>query len=200
MFHKIDRVIKKLGLLHEAKTVKLRPIDCLDIANIIGENVVVGGVRRTAEIVLVDADDKECIEAKSNLYTMEDGKWVVNEEILHRQMSNNSIYYREKPSREMIKWQLEKMRYSGEPGWVNEVAGAKRRENFNGVNPCGEILLDSKGLCNLTTINVFAFVENLSYHFGIMFNKETSYSGARLQAGKIWSMQQTCLKKSKHHC
>ena len=159
MFHKIDRVIKKAGFLAEAKVVKLRCIDCLDIANIIGENVVVGGVRRTAEIVLVDADDKECIEAKSNLYTMEDGKWVVNEDILHRQMSNNSIYYKEKPSREMIKWQLERMRYSGEPGWVNEVAGSKRRPNFNGVNPCGEILLDNKGLCNLTTVNVFAFVD-----------------------------------------
>lgn len=159
MFHKIDRVIKKAGFLVESKVVKLRPIDCLDIANIIGENVVVGGVRRTAEIVLVDADDKECIEAKSKLYTMEDGKWVVNDEILHRQMSNNSIYYKEQPSREMIKWQLERMRYSGEPGWVNEVAGSKRRPNFNGVNPCGEILLDNKGLCNLTTVNVFAFVD-----------------------------------------
>lgn len=160
MFHKIDRVIKKLGMLMEAKIVKLRAIDCLDIANVIGENVVVGGVRRTAEIVLVDSDDTECIEAKSNLYYMEDGKWVVNEEILHRQMSNNSIYYTEKPSREKIKWQLERMRYSGEPGWVNEVAGSKRRPNFNGVNPCGEILLDNKGLCNLTTLNVFAFVED----------------------------------------
>ncbi|MBE0450042.1 MAG: ribonucleoside-triphosphate reductase, adenosylcobalamin-dependent [Clostridia bacterium] len=159
MFHKIDRVIKKAGFLVESKVVKLRPIDCLDIANIIGENVVVGGVRRTAEIVLVDADDKECIEAKSKLYTMEDGKWVVNDEILHRQMSNNSIYYKEKPTREMIKWQLERMRYSGEPGWVNEVAGSKRRPNFNGVNPCGEILLDNKGLCNLTTVNVFAFAD-----------------------------------------
>ncbi|MGX8797126.1 ribonucleoside-triphosphate reductase, adenosylcobalamin-dependent [Fusibacter sp. JL298sf-3] len=159
MFHKIDRVIKKAGLLAEAKNVKLRCIDCLDIANVIGENVVVGGVRRTAEIVLIDADDKECIEAKSNLYTMEDGKWLVNEEILHRQMSNNSIYYKEKPTREKLRWQLERMRYSGEPGWVNEVAGSKRRPNFNGVNPCGEILLDNKGLCNLTTINVFAFVD-----------------------------------------
>lgn len=159
MFHKIDRVIKKAGFLAEAKSVKLRCIDCLDIANIIGENVVVGGVRRTAEIVLVDADDKECIEAKSNLYTLEEGKWIVNDEILHRQMSNNSIYYKQKPSREMLKWQLERMRYSGEPGWVNEVAGSKRRPNFNGVNPCGEILLDNKGLCNLTTINVFAFVD-----------------------------------------
>ena len=159
MFYKIDRVVKKAGLLSESKLVKLRPIDCLDIANVIGENVVVGGVRRTAEIVLVDADDQECIEAKSKLYTMEDGKWIVNEEILHRQMSNNSIYYKEKPTRERLKWQLERMRYSGEPGWVNEVAGAKRRPNFNGVNPCGEILLDNKGLCNLTTINVFAFVD-----------------------------------------
>jgi len=159
MFYKIDRVVKKAGILTESKLVKLRPIDCLDIANVIGENVVVGGVRRTAEIVLVDADDQECIEAKSKLYTMEDGKWVVNEEILHRQMSNNSIYYKEKPTREKLRWQLERMRFSGEPGWVNEVAGSKRRPNFNGVNPCGEILLDNKGLCNLTTINVFAFVD-----------------------------------------
>lgn len=159
MFHKIDRVVKKAGILSESKLVKLRPIDCLDIANVIGENVVVGGVRRTAEIVLVDADDQESIEAKSKLYTMEDGKWIVNEEILHRQMSNNSIYYKEKPTREKLRWQLERMRYSGEPGWVNEVAGSKRRPNFNGVNPCGEILLDNKGLCNLTTINVFAFVD-----------------------------------------
>jgi ribonucleoside-diphosphate reductase alpha chain/ribonucleoside-triphosphate reductase len=50
------------------------------------------------------------------------------------------------------------MRYSGEPGWINERAGKKRRTNFNGVNPCAEILLDSKGLCNLTTVNVMGFV------------------------------------------
>lgn len=159
MFYKIDRVIKKLRLLHEAKSVKLKPIDCLDIANIIGENVVVGGVRRTAEIVLVDPEDKESIEAKSNLYQQIDGQWVPNQEILHRAMSNNSIYYQSRPTREMLHWQLEKMRYSGEPGWVNAEAGAKRRTNFNGVNPCGEILLDSKGLCNLTTLNVMSFVK-----------------------------------------
>jgi ribonucleoside-diphosphate reductase alpha chain/ribonucleoside-triphosphate reductase len=52
------------------------------------------------------------------------------------------------------------MRYSGEPGWVNEEAGKKRRPNFQGVNPCAEILLDSKGLCNLTTVNVMAFVHD----------------------------------------
>jgi len=157
MFIKIVKVIKKRSVYDEHKFVKLRPIDCLDIANIIGENVVVGGVRRTAEIVLIDADDKECIEAKSNLYKQIDGQWIVDNEIIHRQMSNNSIYYKEKPSRDLLHWQIQQMRYSGEPGWVNEIAGAKRRPNMNGVNPCGEILLDSKGLCNLTTINTYAF-------------------------------------------
>ncbi|WDV45456.1 ribonucleoside-triphosphate reductase, adenosylcobalamin-dependent [Clostridiaceae bacterium M8S5] len=159
MFTKIDKVIKKRGLISEDIRVKLKPIDCLDIANIIGENVVVGGVRRTAEIALIDADDKECIDAKSNLYKQVDGQWSIDHEIAHRQMSNNSIYYKEKPTREKLHWMLEKMRYSGEPGFVNEVAGSKRRQNMNGVNPCGEILLDSKGVCNLTTINVFSFVK-----------------------------------------
>lgn len=159
MFIKITSVIKKRGVLNSESYTYLLPIDCLDIANIIGENVVVGGVRRTAEIVLVDPEDRESIEAKSQLYKQIDGQWIVDEDIIHRQMSNNSIYYREKPSREQLHWQLEQMRYSGEPGWVNESAGLKRRPNMNGVNPCGEILLDSKGLCNLTTINVFAFVK-----------------------------------------
>ncbi len=149
--------------------MKLRPIDCLDIANIIGENVVVGGVRRTAEIVLIDQDDKECIQAKSELYKKTDEKWVLDTEIAHRQMSNNSIYYTRKPTREELHWHLQQMRYSGEPGWVNEAAGAKRRPNFQGVNPCAEILLDSKGLCNLTTVNVMGFVKDGALdHEGLM--------------------------------
>lgn len=160
MFTKIAATIKKRGVVDGETYVKLKAIDCLDISNIIGENVVVGGVRRTAEIVLVDSDDKECIEAKSALYKQIDGQWIVDKDIIHRQMSNNSIYYQEKPSREQLHWQIQQMRYSGEPGWVNELAGAKRRPNMNGVNPCGEILLDNNGLCNLTTINVFAFVDD----------------------------------------
>ncbi len=170
MFTKINRVIEKAAARTSENTVKLKPIDCLDIANIIGENVVVGGVRRTAEIVLIDADDKECIQAKSQLYKKADGRWVIDPEIAHRQMSNNSIYYQKKPTREMLHWHIQQMRYSGEPGWVNEEAGAKRRPNFQGVNPCAEILLDSKGLCNLTTINVMAFVraDGTLDHDGLM--------------------------------
>ena len=158
MFLKIDRVIKNRGRINGTDRINLKPIDCLDITNIIGENVVVGGVRRTAMIDLIDSDDKECIEAKSKLYKKTGDEWKIDEKIIHRQMSNNSIYYDEKPTREQLHWQIEQMRYSGEPGWINSEAGKKRRDNFQGTNPCGEILLDSNGLCNLTTINVFSFI------------------------------------------
>ena len=160
MLDKIHRVIRKAGLREGHARIRLRPIDLLDIANIIGENVVSGGVRRTSEIGLIDQDDTECIQAKSNLYRQIDGHWEIDKNIAHRQMSNNSIFYRKKPTREQLHWHLQQMRYSGEPGWINEEAGLKRRENFCGCNPCGEILLDSHGLCNLTTVNVMAFVHD----------------------------------------
>lgn len=158
MFRKIDKVIKKRALSISQKKVRLTSVDCMDIANIIGENVVVGGVRRTAEMVIIDQNDKEAINAKSELYTFENNKWQINQEIAHRQMSNNSIYFTSKPSRKELHLQLERMRYSGEPGFINHEAASQRRPNMKGVNPCGEILLDSKGVCNLTTINVMAFV------------------------------------------
>ena len=158
MLDKIHKVVAAAGARSGAVRTRLRPIDLLDIANIIGENVVSGGVRRTSEIGLVDADDETCIQAKSNLYRQVNGHWEIDKSIAHRQMSNNSIFYREKPTREKLHWHIQQMRYSGEPGWINEEAGLKRRPNFCGCNPCGEILLDSNGLCNLTTVNVMAFV------------------------------------------
>lgn len=160
MIDKIHKVITAAGQREGAVWVPLRPIDLLDIANIIGENVVSGGVRRTSEIGLIDADDQACIQAKSNLYRQVRGRWEIDKSIAHRQMSNNSIFYRKKPTREKLHWHLQQMRYSGEPGWINEEAGAKRRPNFSGCNPCGEILLDSNGLCNLTTVNAMAFVKD----------------------------------------
>ena len=182
MFTKLDKTFKCKGI----QKLKLKPIDCLDICNIIGEGVVVGGVRRTAEITLFDTDDDECVNAKENLYKEVEGQWIVNDEIVHRQMSNNSIYYKEKPSREKLHWQIEKMRYSGEPAFINEVAGAKRRENFNGVNPCAEILLDSKGMCNLTTVNVMAFVNEDG-----LLNKEELFEAQKLSARAGYRM--TCV-------
>lgn len=136
MLDKIHKVVKNAGNRDNSDRVSLKPIDLLDIANIIGENVVSGGVRRTSEIGLIDSDDEECIKAKSQLYKQINGSWEIDKEISHRQMSNNSIFYRKKPTREKLHWHIQQMRYSGEPGWINEEAGLKRRPNFCGCNPC----------------------------------------------------------------
>lgn len=117
-------------------------------------------VRRTAENSLIDEDDILTIKAKSNLYKFIDGKYIENKDIAHRKMSNNSIYYKHKPTRKQLHWQVEQMRYTGEPCFVNVEAAQKRRENFNGLNPCFEVLLDSKGLCNLVTLNACAFIKD----------------------------------------
>ena len=160
MFEKISLVIEKLGEKEGKVKCKLRPIHCLDICNIIGENVVVGGVRRTAEVGIIDPDDRECIESKSQLYYLdENNNWVENKAISHRKLSNNSIFYQTKPSRAQLKWQISQMKLSGEPGFINAEAARKRRKDFEGVNPCAEILLRDRGLCNLTTINVSGFVD-----------------------------------------
>lgn len=157
MIHKIYKVI--MSKESNGKKVTLDRIDVMDIANIIGENVVSGGVRRTAEIMFIDLDDIDTQNAKNNLYMKDiDGNWSVNQNIIHRMMSNNSIIYEEKPSREQLHAHIEKMRFSGEPAVVNAEAARKRRDNFKGLNPCAEILLDSKGVCNLTTVNMMSFV------------------------------------------
>lgn len=174
MVTKIHRTITKNA---NSETKSLRPIDAMDIANIIAENVVSGGVRRSAQICLFDADDKEVLEAKSKLYTQDaSGNWSIDGEISHRQMSNNSIFYNQKPSKEQIHWQIEQMRYNGEPAFINGEAIRKRRADGNGVNPCGEILLNNKGMCNLTTVNLMAFVENGK------LNKEKLYRAQELSA------------------
>lgn len=150
MFTKIHNVITTDKYAPKPEGGKLRPIHLLDICNIIGENVVVGGVRRTSEIALLDPTDVETIEAKSNL----------TPEMYHRFMSNNSIFYEQKPTREQFAWQFQVLRDTGEPCFVNAEQARKRNPYFQGVNPCVEILLDNRQTCNLTTINLMAFVKD----------------------------------------
>jgi len=150
-------MFKKIYQIISSTSGRLSTVDVIDVCNIIGEGVVSGGVRRTAEIAIISEDDQDAMTMKSDLYTQVDGKWEVDESIIHRQMSNNSIIYTSKPARDKLSWHLGQMRYSGEPGLINYSAGSIRRDNFRGVNPCAEILLDSRGLCNLTEVNVSAF-------------------------------------------
>jgi len=153
MFEKINRVINRRpdGIL--------RTIDILDIATIISENVVSGGVRRSAMMVICDEDDAEVINAKRNIYRVVDGKWIEDPEISHRKMSNNSVLYTKRPSKEKIREIIDSIKINGEPGFINGVEAARRKPGFQGCNPCGEILLQSKQCCNLTTNNMMAFVK-----------------------------------------
>jgi adenosylcobalamin-dependent ribonucleoside-triphosphate reductase len=167
--------------------VKVRPVAILDIANLIGSVIVVGGVRRTAEIFLLDENDFESMFAKygiNGIWNEEGHKEVIQKLMLlgkhelanwvsslnvfdanarplhHRRMSNNSIALENKPSRAMLNLIFTMMKETGEPGFINMEEGRKRRPNFEGMNPCAEILLDSKNCCNLTTVNLVAFVKN----------------------------------------
>jgi ribonucleoside-diphosphate reductase alpha chain/ribonucleoside-triphosphate reductase len=48
---------------------------------------------------------------------------------------------------------------NGEPGFINAKAASLRRPNYAGTNPCAEILLAPNGVCNLSEVNVAAFVK-----------------------------------------
>lgn len=161
MFQNIHKVIQECDQFYyiqgdnkEIKYVDLRPIDALDIMNIIAYNVVVGGVRRSSQIALFGQDDKDVLNAKLDLYTKGSKNYGKN----WRAMSNNSIFFTEQPTKEYLLDIFERIQHNGEPGFVNADAASFRRPNFNGINPCAEILLDNRGLCNLCEINLTAFI------------------------------------------
>jgi ribonucleoside-triphosphate reductase len=70
------------NILDKRKGKQLRPIDCLDIMNIIGSIVVAGNVRRSAQIAIGDFDDLEFLAAKN---------WSQGNIPNWRAMSNNSV-------------------------------------------------------------------------------------------------------------
>ena len=130
------------------------PLNVMDIMNYIGYGVVVGGVRRTSEITLFNINDQEILDAKIGLFDTTHKNYGKS----NRFMSNNSVFFESKPDLETLKSIMSRVRESAEPGYINAESARKRRPNFNGVNPCAEILLDSKGLCNLSTINLMAHI------------------------------------------
>ncbi len=156
----LDKTSKIISKNNDIEYLSLKPIDITDICNCVASGVVVGGVRRSAQASLISMNDTESIQAKNDLFIQEDGKWIENHDLSHRKMSNNSIFYTEKPSRKQLHWHMEQLKNSGEPGFINVEAAKIKYENFEGLNPCFEVLLPSKGVCNLVTLNVYSFIEN----------------------------------------
>jgi ribonucleoside-diphosphate reductase alpha chain len=134
---------------------RLHSIECHDLCCKIGEIVVVGGVRRSAEISLSDIEDDKMRHAKS-------GDWFPRTP--WRALANNSACYNETPSMStfMNEWHALYESNSGERGIFNRVASQKqaakngRRDADHdfGTNPCSEIILRSAQFCNLSEVVV----------------------------------------------
>ena len=137
-----------------AKGRKLNSLEVHDIICMVGEIVVVGGVRRSALISLSNLTDKRMREAKM-------GAWY--NDFAWRGLANNSVAYTEKPDMEtyMEEWVSLVKSKSGERGIFNRIAAqnqaAKQGRDPNlsyGTNPCSEIILRDKQFCNLTEVVV----------------------------------------------
>ena len=141
---------------------KLNSLEVHDTVCMIGDIVVVGGVRRSALIGLSNLTDNRMRDAKT-------GQWYLRVEDggnPHRMLANNSVCYTEKPDVKtyMEEWLSLVKSGSGERGIFNRVAakeqaarwGRRDKDRDYGCNPCSEIILRDKQFCNLTEVVVRA--------------------------------------------
>lgn len=144
----IDRL---QGILNNRAGKKLRPIDCLDIMNIIGSVVVAGNIRRSAQIALGDMDDFQFLNAK---------RWDLGNVPNWRAMSNNSVVCNDIEQLPEQFWSG--YNGNGEPyGLINlklsRTIGRLGDDRYQdpdiiGVNPCAEIPLSNFETCCLAEI------------------------------------------------
>lgn len=150
-------------LLNNRNGQKLRPIDCLDIMNIIGYVVVSGNVRRSAQIAIGDYDDLDFLKAK---------RWDLGNVPNWRSMSNNSIACSDISKLPSEFWDTYN---EGEPyGLINLELSRKIGRtgdtkypdpNVMGFNPCAEQSLNNFETCCLSEIflpNITSYEELLS--------------------------------------
>jgi ribonucleoside-diphosphate reductase alpha chain len=153
----LDRLFKfTVQLFKNAAGRKLTSLECHDLMCFVADIVVSGGVRRSAMISLSNLSDDRMRGAKGGQW------WIENPQ---RALANNSAVYTEKPEIGvfMKEWLSLYESRSGERGIYNRAAAIKKAQAVGrrkwkeidfGVNPCGEIILRSKGLCNLTEVIV----------------------------------------------
>lgn len=143
-------ILKIAEILRKRHLQKLRPVDCLDIMNIIGSIVVSGNVRRSAQLALGDADDLEFMAAK---------RWDTGVVPSWRAMSNNSVVCNDIQQLPDVFW--EGYGGNGEPyGIVNlqnhidfaRSGDVRPDRTVVGLNPCGEISLANYEPCNISDI------------------------------------------------
>ncbi len=138
-------------ILNERSGKRLRPIDCLDIMNIIGKIVVAGNVRRSAQIAIGDHDDLEYLRAK---------RWDLGGIPNWRAMSNNSVACEDITTLPDEFW--EGYKGNGEPYGLINLASSRIQgrtgetqypdPDVMGYNPCAEQSLANFETCCLAEI------------------------------------------------
>lgn len=145
----IEGITKISKLLNSRANKKIRPVDALDIMNIIGSIVVAGNVRRSAQIAIGDSIDKQYMQSK---------RWDLFQIPAHRAMSNNSVVCDDVNDLPNSFWAgylgngepfgLINMRLSTKVGRLNE----ERFDNAVAYNPCAEQSLANMETCCLSEI------------------------------------------------
>lgn len=144
--------IERIGaVLEKRRGKKLRPVDALDIMNIIGAVVVAGNVRRSAQIAIGDADDVEYLLAK---------RWDLGNIPSWRAMSNNSVVCDDINDLHEFFW--DGYEGKGEPyGLINLRLSKKMGRlgetqypdpDVQGYNPCAEQSLANFETCCLAEV------------------------------------------------
>lgn len=150
--------INEIGKVLEKRAgKKIRPIDALDMMNIIGAVVVAGNVRRSAQIAIGDPDDVEYLLAK---------RWDMGNIPSWRAMSNNSVVCNDVTDLHEFFWDgyegkgepygLINLKLSRKVGRLGETCYPDPK--VQGYNPCAEQSLADKETCCLAEI----FLPNIS--------------------------------------
>lgn len=205
--------IGKIGeILEKRAGRKLRPVDCLDIMNIIGAVVVAGNVRRSAQIAIGDPDDVEYLLAK---------RWDLGNIPSWRAMSNNSVVCHDIGDLHEFFW--DGYEGKGEPyGLINLKLSRKIGRlgeteypdpDVQGYNPCAEqSLADGETCClaeiylpNITSKEEMLDVAKLLYRvnkhslalpFHLKITEEIVHKNMRMGIGVTGFLQATEEQKS----
>lgn len=182
-------------VLNQANGKSLTSVDCTDICNLIGKNVVAGNVRRSAEIALGDPDDQAFVTMKQDQEQLMDHRWA----------SNNSVLVT--PDYNHYDAVAEAIVKNGEPGIVNldnirnygRFADGRQPgidADAEGTNPCGEISLGNGEPCNL--FEVFpGIAEKMGWSMEKVFSLAVRYTKRVTFSHYDWQCSRTIIEKNR---